>query len=167
MSTLKFYWMWILNQTLLAFLFSVRQTFSLFWQILSEGLSFFYSKGFCYSNTWSCNLFEGGTSFYMKCISRKLCRFLIFLTGFTSLTRCLTSFSHIDHFLCHYAPFLMLFKSGIDEVFSINSADLFVFGDFNGHHKVWLTNVVHRIFMPPISNNPPFLVSSLPLPPIL
>ena len=39
---------------------------------------------------------------------RKLCRFLLmFLTSFTSL--CLTSFSFIDHLLCLYARFLILF----------------------------------------------------------
>ena len=32
-------------------------------------------------------------------------------------------------------------KSNIDEVLSINpSADMFVFGNFNVHHKDWFTN---------------------------
>ena len=50
-------------------------------------------------------------------------------------THCLASFSSINHLLRHYARF-----SNIDEVLSINpSANVFVFGDFNVHHKDWLT----------------------------
>ena len=50
---------------------------------------------------------------------RKLCRFLLmFSTGFTSLS------------------VLLLFPlSVIDEVLSINPSAVFVFGDFNVHHK--------------------------------
>ena len=54
-------------------------------------------------------------------------------------TQCLTSYSSIDHLLRHYAQFLILFHL-TDEVLSINpSANVFVFGDFNVHHKDWLT----------------------------
>ena len=85
------------------------------------------------------SLCEGKTSFCTWLISRKLCRFLlIFSTGFTSLSVLLV-------FLCE-SPSLslcMVFDSiwsNIDEVFSINSsANTFVFGDFNVHHKDWLT----------------------------
>ena len=46
----------------------------------------------------------------------------------------LTSFSSIDHLLCRYAQFLILFH--LDEVLSINpSATVFVFVDFNVYHK--------------------------------
>ena len=55
-------------------------------------------------------------------------------------TQCLTSFSSIDDLLRHYAQFFYSISSNIDEVLSINpSANVFVFGDFNVHHKDWLT----------------------------
>ena len=60
---------------------------------------------------------------------RKLCRFLIiFSTGCTSLSVLLLFPLIFDSIL-----------SNIDEVLSINpSANVFVFGDFNIHHKDWL-----------------------------
>ena len=96
-----------LNQTLLTFLFYVRQTLmtqllTWFWQFLCEGLSYFHQKRFYYSYAWSCILCEGRTSFCMWLISRKLCRFLL-------------RFSPSTHLMC------------------------FVLGDFNVHHKDWLT----------------------------
>ena len=75
----------------------------------------------------------------MGLISRELCRFLfMFLTGFTSL---------VSYFFFLYrSPSLSLctvfdsISSNIDEVLSINpSANVFAFGDFNIHHKDWLT----------------------------
>ena len=55
-------------------------------------------------------------------------------------TQCLTSFSSINHLLPRYARFFYSISSNIDEVLSINpSANVFVFGDFNVHHKDWLT----------------------------
>ena len=54
-------------------------------------------------------------------------------------TQCLTSFSSINHLLHHYAVFDSI-SSNIHEVLSINPpANVFVFGDFNVHHKDWLT----------------------------
>ena len=54
---------------------------------VSEKLPSFNSKGFQYSQAWSCSLCERRTSFCMELISRKLCRFLLmFSTGFTSLS---------------------------------------------------------------------------------
>ena len=45
----------------------------------------------------------------------------------------------MHHLLRLYAQFLMFFLSNIDEVLSINpSANVFVFGFFNVHHKDWL-----------------------------
>ena len=61
----------------------------------------------------------------------------MFSTGFTSL-KCLTSFSSIDHLFGIYAVFYSL-SSNIDEVLSINPSAMFVFGNFNIHHKDWLT----------------------------
>ena len=64
----------------------------------------------------------------------------MFLSDFTSLTL-LTYF-----FFLHQWPFTSLctvfdsISCNIDEVLSINpSANVFVFGDFNIHHKDWLT----------------------------
>ena len=74
-------------------------------------------------------------------MSRKLCGFLLmFSTGFTSL-------SVFTHFVFLYgspsSSLCMVFdtiSSNIDEVLSINpSANVFVFGNFNVHHKDWLT----------------------------
>ena len=50
-----------------------------------------------------------------------------------------TSFSSIDHLLRLYAVFDAI-SSDIDEVLSINpSTNVLVFGDFDVHHKDWLT----------------------------
>ena len=78
------------------------------------------------------------TSFCMGLISRKLCgSLLMFSTGFTSLI-VLLLFPQSPLLLC------MVFdsvSSNINEVLLINpSANVFVFGDFNVHHKDWLTS---------------------------
>ena len=53
-------------------------------------------------------------------------------------TQCLTAFSSADHILHLYIQFLIV-STNIDEVLLINpSANVFVFGDFNIHHKDWL-----------------------------
>ena len=82
---------------------------------------------------------ERRISFCTGVISRKLCGFLlIFWTGFNSLSVLLFSPS-IDHLLPLYAWFLILFHL-TDEVLTISpSAIVFVFGDFNVHHRDWLT----------------------------
>ena len=55
------------------------------------------------------------------------------------MTQRLTSFFSTNHLLQLCARFLTLFHLP-DEVLSINpSANVFVFGDFNVHHKDWLT----------------------------
>ena len=54
--------------------------------------------------------------------------------------QCLTSFSSIDHLVRLHAQFLMIFSSNIDEALSINpSTNVFVFRNFNIHHKDGLT----------------------------
>ena len=54
-------------------------------------------------------------------------------------TQYLTSFSSIDHLLTLCTIFDSI-SSNIDEVLLINpSANVLVFGDFNVHHKDWLT----------------------------
>ena len=85
-------------------------------------------------------LCEGKTSFGMRLISRKLCRFLLlFLTGFTSLSVLLLF--PLFHLLHLYARFLIMFH--LTEMRFSRSTHLlmclFVFIDFNVHHKDWLT----------------------------
>ena len=59
---------------------------------------------------------------------------LMFLTGFTSLS-VLLLFPLSSLSLCMVFDSI---SSNIDEVLSINpSANVFVFGDFNVHHKDW------------------------------
>ena len=54
--------------------------------------------------------------------------------------QCLSSFSSVDHLLHLYTQFLIQFLVTY-EVLSINkSVNLFFFGDFNVHHKEWLSN---------------------------
>ena len=62
----------------------------------------------------------------------------MFLTGFTSLSVLLLVPLSITS-LSLYTVFYSI-SSNIDEVLLINtSANVFVFGDFNVHHKDWLT----------------------------
>ena len=77
------------------------------------------------------------TSFCMGLISRELCGFLfMFPTNFTSLS-VLLPFPLLITFIVMHNFWIF---SNMDEVFSINpSANVFVSGDFNGHHKDWLT----------------------------
>ena len=109
-----------------------------FWQFLCERLSSFNPTVFYYSYAWSHSLCERRTFFCTGLISRKLCRLLlIFSTGFTS-------FSVLLLFL-YRSPSLSLCKvfdsisSNIDEILSITHLLIFVFWDFNVHHKDWLT----------------------------
>ena len=61
----------------------------------------------------------------------------MFSIGFTSFSG-LFSLSSIGHFLRLYVVFYAIL-SNMDEVLSIStSANVFVFGDFNVHHKDWL-----------------------------
>ena len=75
----------------------------------------------------------------MGLISRKFCRFLLlFLIGFTSLSVLLL----FPLLITPSSLFIVLdaISPNIDEVLSINpSANVFVFRDFNVHHKDWLT----------------------------
>ena len=75
------------------------------------------------------------TSFCLRLISRKLCRFLLmFSTGFASLS-VLLLFPLLITFFVFMHGFDSL-TSNIDEVLYINPlANAFVFGDFNVHHK--------------------------------
>ena len=126
---------------LLTFLLYVRQTWWLiwFWQFLSEWLSSLNLKRFYYSYAWSCSLCGRRTFFFKGLISRKLCGFLLmFLTGLT--------YSVLYFFFLCWSPSLSLcmafdsILSDIDEVLLISpSANVFVFRDFNVHHKDWVT----------------------------
>ena len=138
----KFCWMWIFTWIKLSWhsssVWDKLGWLNWFWQFLCKGLSSFNLKGFYYSYAWSLSLCERRTSFCTRRISRKLCRFLlIFLTGFSSLSVLL--------FFLYWSPSSSSFtvfesiSSNINEVLSINqSANMFVFGDFNVHNKDWL-----------------------------
>ena len=79
-----------------------------FWQFLCLRLSSFNLKGFWYSYAWSRSLCERRTSFCTGLISRKLCRFYLFSTGFTSLSALLLFplsiifFSFVHSFWFHF-----------------------------------------------------------------
>ena len=92
------------------------------------------------SNThaWSRSLCERRTPFCTGRISRKLCRFLLmFSTGFISLSVLLLFlYRSPSSSLCTVFDSI---TSNIDEVLSFNPSAVFVFGDFNVHHKDWLT----------------------------
>ena len=79
---------------------------------------------------------KAGLSFGQD-LSLENCRFLLMiLTGFTSLSVTFLSRLSITFFV-----FIHSISSTIDEVIStIPSANVFVFGDFNVHHKDWLTS---------------------------
>ena len=77
---------------------------------------------------------------FARDVSLKNCRFLLmFSTGFTPLSVLLFFFFYRSPSSCFCTVFNSI-SSNIDEVLSINpSANVFVFGDFNVHHKDWLT----------------------------
>ena len=99
-------------------------------QFLCEGLSSFNPKRLYYSYAWSCSLCKRMTSFLLRrTYLWKTLQILTYVFNWLHFTQYLTSFSSIDHLLRHY------------EVLSINqSANVFVFNDFNVHHKDWLSN---------------------------
>ena len=75
----------------------------------------------------------------MKLISRIICGFLrTFSTGFTSLNALLLFPLLIIFFILIHS--FDNISTNTDEVFSIDpSATMLVFGDFNNHHKDWVT----------------------------
>ena len=80
-----------------------------FWQFLCKGLSSFNPKRFHYSYAWPCSLCERRTSFCTELmISGKLFKFLL-VFDWLYLIQCITPFSYINHLLCRYARFLILF----------------------------------------------------------
>ena len=74
----------------------------------------------------------------MGLVSRKLSRLvLMFSTGFTSLSIFFFLFRSPSSSLCTIFDSV---SSSTDEIILINpSANVVVFGDFNVHHKDWLT----------------------------
>ena len=93
-----------------------------------------------YPFAWSYSLCERSTFFCPGPISKKLFRFLImFSTGFTA-----PSILLLFQYLSPSSSLCTVFQSissNIDEVLLLNpSANVFVFVDFNLHHKDWLTH---------------------------
>ena len=111
-----------------------------FWQFLCERyLTLIWKDSSAYA--WSCKICKGRTSFCIGLISRKHCRFLL-----TAGIQLALLYSVPYFFFVYQSPSLSLWtvfdsiSSNIDEVLLINlSANFFVFGEFNIHHKDWLT----------------------------
>ena len=96
------------------------------------------------SSTTHMHACERRTSFCMVLISRKLCRFLFMFIYVYLWLALLHSVSYI--FFHYWSPSSALctgfdsVSSNIDEFLSIKpSANVFVFGELNVHHKDWLT----------------------------
>ena len=134
----KFCWLWIFSESNSTDIFALRET-NLDNSVDSGNFSV---RGYIpliwkESSTHMYCLCEGRISLCMRLIFRKLCRLLLmFSIGFTSL-------SVYFFFLC-WSPCSSLYmvldsnSSNIDEVLSINpSGNVFVFQDFNVHHKNW------------------------------
>ena len=111
-----------------------------FWQFFCKGIGYLplIWKDSYFSYAWSCSLCERWTSFCTGLISRKLCGFLCFQLAL------LHSVSYF--FFLYWSLSLLLclvfdsISSNVDEILFINpSANVFVFGDLNVHHKDWLT----------------------------
>ena len=111
-----------------------------FWQFLCERLSSFNLKWFNYSYAWSRSLCEGRASFCMRLISieNSADSYLCFrLALFHSVSYFFFLYQSLSLLLCKVFDSV---SSNINDVLSINpSAHVFVFGDFNIHHKDWLT----------------------------
>ena len=109
-----------------------RRWLNWFWQFLCERLSFFNPKGFYYWYAWSHSLWNSRNLSQENSADSYLSFWLALLHSVSYF------FSSINH-LCLCARLLILFCL-TDEVLSINpSANVFVFVDFNVHHKDWLT----------------------------
>ena len=111
---------------------------SWFWQFLCEGLSSFNMKGFYYSYAWSCSSCKRRTSFAWDLSQKNSAD--SYLCFWPALLHSVSYF----FFLCR-SPSSFLYtvfdsiSSNIDKSLSINpSSNVFVFGDFNVHHKDWL-----------------------------
>ena len=86
-----------------------------------------------------CSLFEGRTSFDTGIICRKLCGFLFFFHATVLHSVAYFFFLYRSPSLCLCTVFDAI-SSKVYEVLWINpSANMFVFEDFNEHHKDWLT----------------------------
>ena len=119
----------------------VRQTWMaqlILAKFLCGELSSFYPRGFCYSyaymHIWFYRFCKRVTCFCTRLIFRKHLELLfMFLTGFIQ-------------FLLFYLPVTFFVDSfdaisiNMQEILSVNpSANVVVFGDFNVHHKHWMT----------------------------
>ena len=138
----EFCWLWIFPWIKLSWhscsMWDKAGWLKWFWPFLCERLSSFNPEGLQYSYAWSHSLCERGTSFCKGSISRKLCRFLGFqLALFHSVFYFFHLYQSPSSSLCMFFDSISL---NINEVLSINpSVNVLVSGDFNIHHKDWLT----------------------------
>ena len=112
---------------------------NLSWKFFCERLPSFNMKKLYYSYACYCSLFERRTSFCRWLISRKLCGVvLMFLSSLLySMSSFLFLYWSLSLFFCKVYDSL---SSNIDEIPPINlSANVFLFADFDFHHKDKLT----------------------------
>ena len=109
-----------------------------FWQFLWGRLSSFNQKKFYNLYVWSCTYVKEGLSFaWGVSLENSVDLYLCFLLA---LLHWVSYF-----FLLYQLPSSSLctvfysISSNVDEVLSVNPSAVFVFGDFNVHHKDWLT----------------------------
>ena len=104
--------------------FSVRGYLNLIWKNSSthmHGLAAYVKEGLPF--TWDLSLENSADSY---------------VSNWLYFTWCITSFSSINHLLCHYARFLKRFMSRFSQSTHL-LINVFVFGDFDVTHKDWLT----------------------------
>ena len=87
-----------------------------------HGLIVYVKKGLPFARDFSKNSADSCLCFQLALLHSVFCFFFLYQSPFSSLYMVFNSIS-----------------STIDEVLSINPSTFFVFGDFNVHHKDWLT----------------------------
>ena len=104
------------------------------------GLPYFNMKTFYYSYAWSYSLCEGLPFARDLSLKNSADSYLCFRIALLHFTQCLNSFFLYQSPSSPLCTIFDSISSNIDEVLSINpSANVFTFGDFNVHHKDWLT----------------------------
>ena len=95
------------NQSWIKLFWHSGSWLNLFWKFLCNRLFPFNLRGFYCSFPWSCRLCEGRTSFCMGFMD--FLQILTYVPNWLYYTQYFTSFSSVNHLLCLYAQFLILF----------------------------------------------------------
>ena len=134
---LEFYWLWIFLWIKLSWhscsIWDKHGWLNWLWQFLCERLSYFNPKGFYHSLAWSCSLSEG--RLHMTKLGNSADSYLCVWLGLLHWVLLLFPLS-ITFFV-----FMCGFYSTSSNIMFSRSTHLlmFIFGDFNVHHKDWLT----------------------------